>query len=67
MEKKTNLSKEDFMKKNYITCKICGYNNERGRLMQYGTCLKCGKILDEKTYFMIQMMKKVRENKRKTE
>lgn len=57
--------KEEFMRKNYITCKHCGYNNERGRFKQFGTCLKCGKILDEKTYFMIKMMEVVKENKRK--
>lgn len=54
-----------FMGVNYITCEKCGYNNERSRFMQFGTCLKCGKILDEKTYFMIEMMKRIKNNKRK--
>ena len=64
MEKK-DLTKEDFMKKKYITCPKCSYNNERGRFNQYGTCLKCGEILDQKIYFMIEMMKVAKDNKRK--
>lgn len=58
-------SKDSFMKRNYITCKYCDYNNERARFLQYGKCLKCGKVLDEKTYFMIEMMKRINNNKRK--
>lgn len=65
MGKKKPLSKDEFVKKNYVTCPKCEYNNERGRFNQYGTCLKCGEILDEKTYFMIQMMKRIKDNKRK--
>lgn len=58
-------SKEEFMRKNYIACPYCKYNNERARFLQYGTCLNCGKILDQKTHFMIEMMKKVKDNQRK--
>lgn len=58
-------SKDDFMKKNYITCPKCEYNNERARFLQYGKCLKCGEILDQKVYFMIEMMKVAKDNKRK--
>ena len=65
MGKKKDLSKEEFIKKHYCTCKKCDYNNERGRLNQYGTCLKCGEILDKKIYFKIQMMKRINDDKRK--
>jgi predicted Zn-ribbon and HTH transcriptional regulator len=58
-------TKEEFMKQNYVTCNNCGYNNERSRFLQYGKCLRCDTILDDKTYFMIQMMKKLKNNKRK--
>ena len=58
-------SKEEFMKNKYITCKYCGYNNERARFLQFGTCLFCGKILDEKTYFKIQMMKRIKDYRRR--
>lgn len=60
------LDKKEFIKKNYITCENCGYNNERARFNQYGTCLKCGKVLDQKTYFMIQMKKRIKDNERKS-
>jgi DNA-directed RNA polymerase subunit RPC12/RpoP len=63
--RKFKEDKQEFMKKNYLTCKYCGYNNEKARFLQYGVCLKCGKILDEKTYFMIQMMKRINDNKRR--
>ena len=57
--------KEDFIKSRFITCKYCGYNNDKQRLRQYGTCLKCGKVLDEKLYFMIRMQKLIKNNERK--
>lgn len=63
--KKIKDNKEDFMKKNYIVCPYCQYNNEKARFLQYGTCLKCGKILDNKVHFMIEMLKRVKDNKRK--
>jgi predicted Zn-ribbon and HTH transcriptional regulator len=59
-------SKEEFMKKNYVTCENCGYNNERARFLQFGRCLKCKKILDKKTHYMIEMMKKIKDNERKS-
>ena len=66
MKKKIEMSKDEFMKKNYIMCPNCKYNNERGRFNQFGTCLKCGKILDKKTHYMIEMMKKIKDNERKS-
>lgn len=63
--RKFKTSKEDFMKQKYITCDKCGYNNEKSRFLQYGKCLKCDTILDQKVYFMIEMNKRLRNNKRK--
>lgn len=65
MRKFTKEEKEEFIKKHYYTCEKCGYNNEKSRFMQFGTCLKCGNKLDDKVYFMIEMMKRMKENKRK--
>ena len=36
---------------NYIVCPYCGYNNESTRLInKYGTCLRCGKVVNKKAY-----------------
>ena len=42
----------DFKNKNYkfVECPFCGYNNEEKRLTKYGTCLRCSKIIDKKSY-----------------
>lgn len=64
--KKEDNSKEEFMKKNFVLCPFCGYNNKKFFLYQYGTCLNCKKILDQKIYFMIEMKKKIKNNKRKS-
>lgn len=34
----------------YTSCPHCGYNNKRGRLEKFGTCLRCHKIVDKKIY-----------------
>ena len=43
--------RNEFIKVRFITCKYCNYNNYKGRLENYGTCLRCGKIIDERSYF----------------
>ena len=63
--KKHKDTKEVFLEKYYTACPKCSYNNEKGRLNQYGTCLKCGAVLDEKIYFKIQMLKRIKDNKRR--
>lgn len=63
--KKYKTTKEEFMKQNYITCPYCQYNNEKGRFSQYGKCLNCGEILDPKMHFMIEMLKKAKDDKRR--
>lgn len=35
---------------NYVICPFCGYNNEFYRFQSHGTCLRCHKIVDQKTY-----------------
>lgn len=63
---KRYATKEEFIQAHYITCKSCGYNNEKNRLQRYGVCLNCGEPLDDKIYFMIKMQEKLQENRRKS-
>lgn len=53
----TKEQREAFMKKQFITCKKCGYNNKISRFENYGTCLLCEEILDRKTYFKANFYK----------
>ena len=39
-----------FINKHFIKCPHCGYNNEIRRFQNYGTCLRCHKVMDEKIY-----------------
>ena len=39
----------DFATK-FVVCQFCGYNNESKRFQNYGTCLRCHKIMDPKIY-----------------
>lgn len=50
-KKKNNETHEEFMKNNFTRCSYCGYNNKNELFMRFGTCLRCHKILDNKTYF----------------
>ena len=49
--KKYEDTKNEFMVARFITCPYCGYNNFKNRLENFGTCLRCGEIIDEKSYF----------------
>ena len=51
------VSKEKLMQ-DFITCDKCGYNNKKERFQAFGTCLGCGKILDDRVYFKAQLLKK---------
>lgn len=62
---RTKAEVQDFIKEKYITCKYCGYNNEKGRFTQFGVCLKCGKVIDKRAHFKTEMLKKIRDNKRR--
>lgn len=50
-ENEKSRSKKEWINERFITCKYCGYNNFKKRLESFGTCLRCGKIIDEKSYF----------------
>ena len=41
---------------NFIVCDKCGYNNFDYNVERYGTCLRCGKVLDEKAKFNYEMV-----------
>ena len=58
--------RKEFVNDLFITCPYCGYNNEKQRLRKYATCLNCGKVLDEKTYFLIQLKKQMDKFKRRS-
>lgn len=49
--KKYEDTKNEFMIARFITCPYCGYNNFKNRLENFGTCLRCGEIIDGKSYF----------------
>lgn len=49
------IPKPEFMKELYITCDKCNYNNLKRRFENYGTCLRCGKVLDKKVYFKAKL------------
>lgn len=59
MIKFTKEQRENFVKGKYITCKYCGYNNEKHRFENFGYCLSCNKILDKRVYFVAKMMKEL--------
>ena len=54
-----NYKKKKFIENLFIVCDNCGYNNFKNRFQEYGTCLRCGKVLDKKVYFKAQMKKKL--------
>ena len=49
--KKRIKNYDEFMNVNFIKCPHCGYNNKKDYFVNYGTCLNCLEILDEKIYF----------------
>ena len=60
MKHKDGKTTKQFVSERYVTCS-CGYNNEKGRLRFFGTCLRCGKILDERVNFKRQIINKLQE------
>lgn len=52
------MKKDDFLNK-YVKCE-CSYNNNVERLKIYGTCLRCGKVLDKEAKFKYEMNKKLK-------
>lgn len=43
----------------HIVCE-CGYNNQPWNVKKYGTCTRCGKVLDPKAKFDYEMIVKLR-------
>lgn len=52
MKKKVKLENYD--------CPYCGYSNLKKNYEVYGTCTRCGKVLNEKAKFKYEMNKKLR-------
>lgn len=48
--RRTEASIKRFVSERFVTCKYCGYNNEKKRIENYGTCLRCKNIIDGKSY-----------------
>ena len=42
-----------------VVCK-CGYNNKLINVKRYGTCTRCGAVLDEKAKFEYEMVVRLR-------
>ena len=40
-----------FICERFVVCSNCGYNNFKKRLENFGTCLRCGEVIDERSYF----------------
>lgn len=45
---------------NNVYCPDCGYANARYNYLSYGTCTRCGKVLNEKTKFMYEIKSRLR-------
>lgn len=43
----------------FIVCPDCKYNNKPKNVELYGTCLRCHKVLDEKSKFKHDMINKL--------
>lgn len=43
----------------WVVCPKCGYNNHPDKVKFYGTCLRCGKVIDEKAKFIHDMYNKL--------
>lgn len=63
--KTTEEKRNEFIKVRFTTCKYCGYNNFKKRLENYGTCLRCNRVIDEKSYFKRKLGGKLYDKKNK--
>ena len=55
-------SKHKFINDLFVTCDKCGYHNFKDRFQAFGTCLGCGKILDERIYFKAKLKRSKKFN-----
>lgn len=42
----------------FVRCE-CSYNNRKDRLERFGTCLRCGRVLNERAYFKRVLSRKL--------
>lgn len=56
---------EEFIKDNFTICPCCGYYNKKEYFNNYGTCLNCGKILNQKKYFERKLKIELRKTNKK--
>ena len=48
---------------NFLTTKVCdkcGYRNQEKNYKRYGTCTRCGAVIDAKAKFNYEMITKLR-------
>lgn len=65
MKKKKRIKDfDEFMAKTFIVCD-CGYNNKKENVKMYGTCLGCGKILDQKIFFEKKLKLELKKTNKK--
>ena len=50
----------DRYKIDFTVCPHCNYNNNPSMVNFYGTCLRCGEVLDKKAKFKHDMYNKLR-------
>lgn len=43
----------------FVTCE-CGYNNQPQNVARWGTCRLCGKVLDKKVKYRLEMYQRLR-------
>ena len=43
----------------FVVCE-CGYNNQPENVNKYGTCRRCGKVLNDKAKFEYEMVCRLR-------
>lgn len=55
--KQKKKKKEKYLE--LVTCE-CGYNNQPYNIERYGTCTRCGKVLNKKAKFDYEMFCKLR-------
>ncbi len=56
MRNKKNIEKS----LNLIKCDECSYYNHKSNIEKYGTCLRCGSVLNKKAKFDYEMFCKLR-------
>ena len=55
---KKRISREQFMKDNFVVCQ-CGYCNNKRAVDYFGDCICCKRVLNPQAYFRYTVMKKL--------